>query len=176
MTRGNVPKEKKEVDAMDDAYVVRESITARDIPAVKRLVQEAGNFTDAEIEVALEVAEDGIARGEKSGYHFLWYSIHGTDAGFCCYGPIPCTVQRFEIYWIAVDRNQQHKGIGSLLLSETEKRIRTMDGCMVLLDTSMKNSYLPTRAFYEKNGYLPVARLDNFYAAGDDKAIYRKIL
>lgn len=176
MRRGNVLKEKKVVDAMDDACVVRESITARDIHAVKHLVQAAGNFTEAEVEVALEVAEDGIARGEKSGYYFLWYNIKGTDAGFCCYGPIPCTVRRFEIYWIAVDRKLQHRGIGSLLLNEAEKRIRTMDGCMVFLDTSMKDSYLQTRAFYEKNGYLPAARLDHFFAAGDDKVIYRKIL
>ena len=167
---------KDNTEAMNNVYLLRESIVASDVAAVKRLVRGTGNFTPPEVDVALEVAQDGIARGDASGYHFLWYTTHEADEGFCCYGPIPCTVRRFEIYWIVVDRNRQHRGIGSILLREAEKRIREMDGCMVYLDTSLKDSYIPTRAFYEKNGYLPVARLEDFFDDGDHKVIYRKVL
>ena len=161
---------------MNTVYRLRESITASDIPAVGRLTGGTGNFTGEEVDVALEVARDGIARGDASGYHFIWYATHETDAGFCCYGPIPCTVGRFEIYWIVVDRKLQHRGIGSMLIGEAEKRIRAMNGTAVYLDTSLKDSYRATRVFYEKNGYLPVARLDDFFADGDHKVIYRKLL
>jgi hypothetical protein len=35
---------------------------------------------------------------------------------------------------------------------------------------------VPTRAFYERNGFRCEARLKDFYAPGDDRVIYAKIL
>lgn len=153
---------------------LRESVTGSDLSSIERLTRAAGNFTNHEINIALEVTEERLSRGLRSGYHYLWYTIHDIDCGFCCYGPIPCTINRFEIYWIVVDPARQHSGIGSLLLGESEKKIWEMGGKAVYLDTSSKESYRATRRFYEKNGYVPIAVLEDFYTKGDHKLIYRK--
>jgi hypothetical protein len=46
----------------------------------------------------------------------------------------------------------------------------------VYVETSGRRDYAPTRAFYERAGYRPEARLADFYAPGDDKWIYVKPL
>ena len=42
------------------------------------------------------------------------------------------------------------------------------------METSGRESYLPTRKFYEKIGYTVAACVKDFYAVGDDKIIYTK--
>ena len=44
------------------------------------------------------------------------------------------------------------------------------------LDTSGRAQYAPTRAFYERKGYRVAARLEDFFAPGDDKVIYVRTL
>ena len=44
------------------------------------------------------------------------------------------------------------------------------------VDTSTRPDYLPTRRFYERNGYTLAASLPDFYDTGDGKAIYCKVL
>jgi hypothetical protein len=44
------------------------------------------------------------------------------------------------------------------------------------LDTSGRAQYAPTRAFYEHKGYGVAARLEDFFAPGDDKVIYVRAL
>jgi hypothetical protein len=44
------------------------------------------------------------------------------------------------------------------------------------VDTSGRAQYAPTRAFYEHMGYERAAVLEDFYAPGDAKVIYSKIL
>jgi hypothetical protein len=46
----------------------------------------------------------------------------------------------------------------------------------VYLETSTRAQYEPTRAFYLRCGYQIVAELPDFYAAGDGKAIFLKVL
>lgn len=155
---------------------LKETLTDADLRVIEKIVRSTGNFSDAEVEVALEVAQDCLRRGDKSGYYFLWYETHESACGFCCYGPIPCTLNRFEIYWIVVDTAKQRSGIGTSLLRESERRIRLIGGTAVYLDTSLKNSYRTARGFYESNGYMQQAVLKDFYTDGDDKIIYMKKL
>ncbi|MGH7286410.1 MAG: hypothetical protein ACREI8_00100, partial [Myxococcota bacterium] len=46
----------------------------------------------------------------------------------------------------------------------------------VYVETSGRRDYEPTRAFYERAGYVAEARLADFYAPGDDKIVYVKAL
>lgn len=147
-----------------------------DLLHIMQLVRSTGNFTEAEVAVAREVAEEYLQKGEDSGYNFLRFMIKDEVCGFCCFGPIPCTINRFEIYWIVVGSTFQHMGIGTSLLKECEKRIRTTGGTSIYLDTSSKYSYQAARSFYEKNGFVKIALLEDFYADSDDKIIYKKKL
>jgi len=44
------------------------------------------------------------------------------------------------------------------------------------VDTSQRAEYASTRIFYENSGYRLEALLKDFYAPGDGKAIYCKVL
>jgi hypothetical protein len=45
---------------------------------------------------------------------------------------------------------------------------------MVVIETSSRADYAPTRRFYHKRGYLESARLRDFYAPGDDRVVLTK--
>ncbi len=49
-------------------------------------------------------------------------------------------------------------------------------GRMLLVETSGLPDFERTRAFYRKCGYEEEARIRDFYAAGDDKVVFRKVL
>jgi ribosomal protein S18 acetylase RimI-like enzyme len=68
------------------------------------------------------------------------------------------------------------KGLGTALLEESERRIASMGGTRVYIETSARSLYEPTRAFYLARGYREEARLADYYAPGDAKVIYVKIL
>jgi hypothetical protein len=44
----------------------------------------------------------------------------------------------------------------------------------VVIETSSQPLYAPTRAFYVRRGYKEVARVQDFYADGDDRVIFAK--
>ena len=44
------------------------------------------------------------------------------------------------------------------------------------IETSARPFYAPTRAFYIARGYSQIAELEDFYAPGDSKAMYLKVL
>jgi hypothetical protein len=45
---------------------------------------------------------------------------------------------------------------------------------MLVVETSSRPEYAPTRAFYERRGYAEAARMREFYAPGDDRVIFTK--
>jgi ribosomal protein S18 acetylase RimI-like enzyme len=100
----------------------------------------------------------------------------GRLAGYVCYGPIPCTVSSFDLYWIAVEPHLQGRGLGKILLCEAERLIREMGGDRVYVETSSRTQYESTRLFYERCGYMSTSVLDDFYAPGDSKVTYMKVL
>lgn len=133
-------------------------------------------FTPEEIEVAVELIEDRIERGEASEYHFIFADADGRSIGFASYGPIACTIGSFDLYWIAVQRDQGGGGIGRQLMDEAERRIAEMGGRRIYVETSSREQYAPTRRFYERCGYRVDAVQDDFYAPGDGKVTLVKMI
>ncbi len=154
----------------------RNHVVPEDPQRVRRIVESTGYFCPAEVDVAVELVEERLARGPASGYHFLFADHNGQTIGYTCYGPIAATAGSFDLYWIAVDQAFRGKGIGRALLACTELRIRAMGGRRVYIETSNRPQYAPTRVFYEKAGYQKEAVLKDFYRPGDDKVIYVKRL
>ena len=107
---------------------------------------------------------------------FVFAEIGTTLAGYACYGPIPCTTASFDLYWIAVDPRHQRHGIGRALMAAVQSQVTALGGERIYIDTSGKEQYAQTRAFYERNGFYCDARLKDFYAPGDDRVIYAKVL
>jgi len=153
------------------------AMQARDRPRIRELVVAAGNFNEAEIETAVELVDEALARGDTSGYFLLVLeedSPARTVRGYACYGPVPLTVGVYDLYWIVVDPASQGKGYGRRLLAAVERRVRNLGGRKVLIETSSQESYAGTIRFYERSGYELAARIRDFYKVGDDKLVFSK--
>jgi GNAT superfamily N-acetyltransferase len=143
---------------------------------VRHLVESTGMFYPFEVDVAVQLVEERLAKGVSSGYFFLFAESGEKLIGYACYGPIACTQGSYDLYWIVVDKNHQRCGVGRALLRRAEREIARRGGRRVYIETSGRDQYAPTRAFYQRCGYAPEAVLADFYAPGDDKLIYVKQL
>lgn len=156
-------------------------ITIRPIAAADRspllhVVRAQKNFNDQEVEVAIEVIDDTL-NPEKNDYRILVaVTAEEKVVGFICYGEIPMTDRRFDLYWVAVDPAWGRQGIGRLLLAQMEDELAAQGPARVYVDTSSTPGYDSARGFYEKNGYLAASVLHDFYRDGDDKVVYLKEL
>ncbi|OPZ31606.1 MAG: putative acetyltransferase [Lentisphaerae bacterium ADurb.BinA184] len=147
-----------------------------DRDAILALIRDTGFFRDDEIEIAREVLDDALRDGPSGDYQSYTALLAGRPVGWVCFGHTPCTIGTYDIYWIAVDRGEQGKGIGRALLQDAESRIAGLGGRISVLETSGRGLYDSTRGFYLKLGYIEEARLREFYAPGDDKVVYTKRL
>jgi ribosomal protein S18 acetylase RimI-like enzyme len=151
----------------------------QDRDRIEEMVIASGNFNDVEIATALELVDDALEEGEKSGYIFTVLADgkeHASAHGYACYGPVPLTQGAWDLYWIVIDQAAQRKGLGRLLLEYVEGDVVKRGGRMLLIETSSQETYSATIRFYEKNGYQLVARIRNFYRIGDDKLVFQKEL
>jgi ribosomal protein S18 acetylase RimI-like enzyme len=154
----------------------RKTVVPGDVLNVANILKSTGFFKPHEIDVAIELVEENLKNGESSGYHFNFLEIEGKTVSYCCYGEIPVTIKNFDLYWIAVDNNYRGKGIGHLLMEKTEADIRALGGRGIYIETSNKEMYKPTTAFYKNCGYEQVALFKDFYDLNDNKAVFYKKL
>ena len=153
-------------------------LAAADRGAVLGIVTRAGNFTSDEISVAMELVDEWIADGETSGY--LIRVLDDPTAtgesvrGYVCFGPAPMTDGTYDLYWIAVDPEDQGRGFGQRLLAAAEAEVRAHGGRLLLIETASQASYSATVRFYERAGYTLVSRIEGYYREGDDKLVYAK--
>jgi len=159
-----------------ESIIFRYDIQEADIESIRKLVEVTGFFNPAEILIAAELVQERLVKGEESGYYFIFAEQNGRLIGYSCYGPIPGTASGFDLYWIAVHPDFQGKGLGKVILKESEKMIHQSGGTRIYIETSQRIQYANTRAFYEHCGYTLVSLLDDFYAPGDAKATYCKSL
>jgi GNAT superfamily N-acetyltransferase len=145
-----------------------------DLALVRSLVESTDVFSPVEVDVAVELVEDRLKRGEQSDYRFVFAELEGRTVGYTCFGPICLTAASYDLYWIAVEKACQGRKIGQLLMAESERLIRKAGGRNVYIETSSRPPYSPTRAFYLRCGYIEEAVLKNFYAPGDDKVMYSR--
>jgi GNAT superfamily N-acetyltransferase len=154
-------------------------IESSDRSRIEEIVVSSGKFSREEIATALELVDEALEKGERSGYSFRVLEVGKEDRsvqGYVCYGPTPLTQGVYDLYWIVVDPAVQGKGFGRRLIEYVEGDIVKCGGRMVLIETSSQESYGATIRFYEKAGYKLVARIKNFYRIGDDKLVFSKEL
>jgi ribosomal protein S18 acetylase RimI-like enzyme len=155
---------------------LRDEVLPADRQSVRCILESTGFFYSYEIEVAVELVDERLSKGLKSGYLFLFAEHDGQVVGYTCYGPIACTKCSYDLFWIGVMQARQGQGIGQFLLDESEHRIQALGGRQVYIETSGRSQYDPTRGFYFRCGYSEEARLRDFYGPGDDKVVFLKPL
>ena len=154
----------------------RDKTVPSDVDSIRNIVRSSEFFSTEEVEMAVELLQENLSKRESSGYYFLLVEMNERVVGYSCYGPIPCTKESCDLYWIAVLHEFRGQGIGRDLLERTEEKIGKMGGKRIYVDTSSRDQYEPTRCFYQAGGYEQEAVLKDFYSPGDDKIIYVKEL
>jgi D-alanine-D-alanine ligase len=147
-------------------------LTAADRGRIEEITRAVGRFRDDEIVVALEVF-DAAVRPIPDSYQVLGAELESRLVGWICWGPTPCTLGTYDLYWMAVDPEMQGAGIGTALLQEMERRLKGV-ARLIVIDTAGRPDYSATRAFYQARGYSPVAAVPDFYAPGDDQVVFVK--
>jgi ribosomal protein S18 acetylase RimI-like enzyme len=148
-------------------------LSAADRRRIEEISRAVRVFRDDEVPVALEVF-DGAVSGSPD-YIALGAVLDERLVGWICWGPTPCTVGTYDLYWMAVDPAAQGAGIGAALLREMEGRLAG-SARLIVVETAGRPDYRPTRAFYEARGYRKAAIIPDFYAPGDDQVVYVKHL
>jgi ribosomal protein S18 acetylase RimI-like enzyme len=148
-------------------------LTAADRRRIEEITRAVRVFRDDELPVALEVF-DGAVAGSPD-YFALGAVLDGRLVGWICWGPTPCTLGTYDLYWMAVDPAAQGAGIGSVLLRAMEGRLAG-SARLIVVETAGRPDYRPTRSFYEARGYRRAAVIPDFYAPGDDQVVYLKTL
>ena len=150
---------------------------AQDRDVIFDIISKTDMFTQAEIDVAMELIDIFLTKKEQQDYHIYVAENKGKEVvGYVCYGPTPATEGTFDLYWIAVSPTMQGKGIGKELLSFTENYVLRQKGRLIIIETSSQPKYQPTLQFYIKNKYVIEARIKDFYRRGDDRLIFVKRL
>ncbi len=147
-----------------------------DVPEIERIAADSGAFNSTEVAVVREMLETFLHPEPRDDHAFVVYR-NGTNRilGFACFGPTALTDRIWDLYWICVERSQQKNGIGRKLLAQVEAEICRQGARALYLETSDTPTYAPARQFYERNEYEYVAHMDDFYAPGDGKVVYRKV-
>ena len=148
-------------------------LSAADRRRIEEITRAVRVFRDDEVPVALEVF-DGAVAGSPD-YVALGATVDERLVGWICWGPTPCTLGTYDLYWMAVDPAAQAAGIGTALLREMEGRLAG-SARLIVVETAGRPDYRPTRAFYEARGYRKAAIIPDFYAPGDDQVVYVKAL
>ncbi len=155
---------------------IRTEPVPKDIESIRNIVSSSGFFQEYEIPVAVELVEERLEKGEASGYFFVFAEVNGETISYACFGPIPCTKNSYDLYWIATRNDFRGNGVGKIVLKEAEKEIKRLGGRAIYIETSSKPLYKPTQKFYLDNGYRIEAILKDFYDLNDDKLIFTKQL
>ena len=175
-----------------------------DRQVVLSFLADTGFFRPDEIDIARELLDSAIAEGTKGHYQSFVACVNqgsgfrdqGSGAedrvaadprpptpdtlqssapvGWVCWGPTPCTLGTFDIYWIGVAAAWQGRGIGWALTAFAEQAIADRGGRLFVVETSSRETYAPTRRFYEALGYREAGRIPDFYGPGDDRVIFIK--
>jgi ribosomal protein S18 acetylase RimI-like enzyme len=143
---------------------------------VDAIVSATGVFRPDERAIALEVFDGAVQRPGADYCALGAYDERDQLIGFACYGPTPCTLGTWDLYWIAVDPGRQRHGTGRTIMDACERDMAARGGRLVVVETSSRPDYEPTRRFYQALGYQQAACVRQFYAPGDDLIIYTKPL
>ncbi len=148
-----------------------------DRPVLKTILQAQKHFKPKEIKVALEIIDLALMQPDRGDY-LIYVAEEGEEdiLGYICYGKAPLTDAVYDLYWIVVHPAYWHQGAGALLLRFAEKDLKVRQARLLLIETSSLPPYDPPRLFYQKHEYQELARVKDYYAVGDDKIIFGKIL
>jgi ribosomal protein S18 acetylase RimI-like enzyme len=153
--------------------LIRPTLPA-DTETLVPLAHETGVFKPHEIRALQEVLDDFHSTNHQLGHRCVTFEQSGQILGFAYYAPAAMTDRTWYLWWIAVTRHTQARGIGGKLLKHIEEDITRLNGRVMFIETSSLAHYDLTRKFYLKHTYEVAATLPDYYADGDHMMVFRK--
>lgn len=156
--------------------------TLDDVPAILAIAEAIG-FQAGELEVVNKLLNSYFAGGngrdslQNSKAERFWLTNrqdNGKTIGVAYCEPERMTDQTWNLQLIAIHPDHQGQGQGGELLRYVEETLKAWGGRMLLVETLA--SFDLAQAFYKKYGYEEEARIRDFYAASEDKVVFRKVL
>ena len=146
-------------------------LRADDLPALKSVVDATGLFPSEHLDDMVGDAPD------RDGPE-LWLTAEdgGRPVALAYCAPEPMTDGTWNLLLIAVHPSRQGRGIGAAAMRRVEDELAARGARVLLVDTSALPGFARTRAFYRGLGYEEEARIREYWAAGDDKVVFRKAL
>jgi GNAT superfamily N-acetyltransferase len=146
-----------------------------DWPLIEGLAERAEAFSEEELDALSAILEEFALLGpEDSGYDFLVDRAGDRVLGFVCYGPRDLTDGVCELYYLAVDPASRKQNVGRRLLKAAEAEAREAGARMMIAETSSAPRFGDVHEFCLKAGYLAEAGIQDFYAVGEDLAVFVK--
>ncbi len=138
-------------------------------------IADAIGFQPNELEQLSEMLADYFGGDSDSDRFWLTDDDNGPIGVAYC-EPERMTNRTWNLQLLAIRPDRQGQGRGATLLRYVEQTLTARGGRMLLVETSGLPEFERTRAFYRQCGYEEEARIRDFYAAGDDKVVFRKVL
>ena len=141
------------------------------------ILTEIFKSTDFFYDFEIGVVEDMIASYKKDPndtFRLKVAELDGKPVGVLIFDKDIMSRHSWNLYWIAVHKDAQNKGVGKVLVQYMEGYVRKKGGGRIYIETCSRELYAPTRRFYLDLGYTLEGRLKDYYATEDDKCIFSK--
>lgn len=143
-----------------------------DIPKLKGILDSTELFPSTMLD---DMISDYLTNTTTSD---IWFTALDQDIpisiGYCA--PEKMTEGTFNLYAIAVHSSYQGKGIGKQMMNYIEEYLRSINGRVLIVETSGKPEFELTRSFYLQCHYVKQAIIPEFYDEADDKVVFWKKL
>lgn len=148
-----------------------QATAAEDIPALQLVLELTVLFPS-------QMLPEMLAPSLEGGTEAFWLTCQfgGKAMGFCYTAPEDLTDGTWNMLALAVHPEVQGQKLGTTLIHATERQLKETGQRMLIIDTSSAHEFEQARKFYTRNGFEEEARIRDFWAPGNDKVIFRKLL
>lgn len=136
------------------------------------LLNSISLFTEEEKSILEELQDVFFHKQNQNDYEFYVSIIDNDFTGFICFGPTPMTKGTYDLYWIGTHDKHQRKGIAKGLINFMREALINRGGRKIRIETSSKDSYEGTLAFYRGLEFKEEGIIKNFYDENDHLIIF----
>ncbi|MEN9566391.1 MAG: hypothetical protein RLZZ69_1587 [Cyanobacteriota bacterium] len=147
------------------------AVTPNDLPDLKAVIKANDLFPSDMLD---EMISGYFNNESESEFWFTYEDRKPVAIAYCA--PERMTEGTWNLYLIAVHPDYQGQGLGTSILQYIEQMLAARGERILLVETSSLETFEGTREFYRQCGYDQEARIREFYQAGEDKIVFRKLL
>lgn len=146
-------------------------VTKNDFESVIGIATASGLFEPDQT----DMLADMLRSPDENDVWFIAFAGR-EPAGIAYLAPEKMTHGTWNLYLIAVHPNRQRQGHGKSILGHVQRWLAEKGERIVLVETAGIDDFAYVRKFYADQGFENEARIREFYDAGVDKLVFRKVL